>query len=401
MTTPDTLRASTACVLLAGGQSRRMGGGDKTLLDLDGRPMLAHVLDRLRPQVGPLLLNANGDPERFRSFDVPIVPDAVPGYAGPLAGILTGLEWARHNHPAVTHVLSAPADAPFLPTDLLARLHAALKEGDADIACAMSGGRSHPVCALWPVALADALRHAVVEEEMRKIDRWTARYRVAHVEWPTRPVDPFYNVNRPEDMEEARRLLETARGAVPPDDPVPAPQHVLNVGVVLETQPSTHPWGEDTVVPVAVVPGLGAEAPWRDLGTVGDRQRWCSPGLPVELFPKETEGYRYNLSAPEPAVYVVLRPAEGRLSREPFHVTVCPYEAETYLDGGDSTVETVPMPPEVLSWVQAFVERHHHDRPFVKRKQKPKSTDKTADDPFARIPPVQRHRQTPGGRHDA
>ncbi|MGE5147737.1 MAG: molybdenum cofactor guanylyltransferase MobA [Candidatus Eiseniibacteriota bacterium] len=194
-------------VLLAGGQSRRMGGGDKALRMLGGKTILARVIERARPQVAALVLNANGDPARFAEYGLPVAADVVEGYAGPLAGVLTGMEWARVHAPAARWLASFATDAPFLPTDLVARLGAAVADEAADMACASSAGRAHPVFGLWPVALADELKRAMVEEEMRKVDVWTARYRLVTVDFPAEPVDPFFNTNRPEDLEEAERLL--------------------------------------------------------------------------------------------------------------------------------------------------------------------------------------------------
>lgn len=202
-------RSETAGVLLAGGLARRMGGGDKGLRDLGGRSILDRILERVRPQVGPLVLNANGDPERFALYGLPVVADPVDGFAGPLAGVLAGLEWAADHAPGCRFVASFACDAPFLPIDLVDRLGEAVAAG-ADIACAASGGRTHPVFGLWPVALRADLRRALVEEGIRKVDVWTARYQIAEVEFPMRPVDPFFNANRPEDLAEAERLLASA-----------------------------------------------------------------------------------------------------------------------------------------------------------------------------------------------
>jgi molybdopterin-guanine dinucleotide biosynthesis protein A len=196
-----------AGIILAGGQSRRMGGGDKCLRPLGPKPILAHIIARARPQVTALALNANGDPARFAGFGLPVIPDVVEGFAGPLAGVLTGLEWAQTNAPHCRWLASFASDAPFLPTDLVARLLSAAQKDGADLARATSGGQEHPVFGLWRVDLADALRKAVVEDEMRKVDLWTARYRLVDVEFATSPVDPFFNVNRPEDLAEAERLL--------------------------------------------------------------------------------------------------------------------------------------------------------------------------------------------------
>ena len=202
---------AVAGVLLAGGLSRRMGGGDKCLLKLGGRTLLERVIERARPQVSALVLNANGDPARFASYGLPVTADAVKGFAGPLAGVLTGLEWAARNAPECEWVASFATDAPFLPTDMVQRMVDALAAERAEMACAASGGRAHPVFGLWPVSLADALRRALVAEEVRKVDVWTARYRLIEVDFPAEPIDPFFNANRPEDLEAAERFL--AEGA--------------------------------------------------------------------------------------------------------------------------------------------------------------------------------------------
>jgi len=196
-----------AGLLLAGGLSRRMGGGDKSLRTLGGRTILERIIATARPQVGPLVLNANGDPARFAAFGLPVATDVVEGYAGPLAGVLTGLEWAKVHAPGCDWVASFATDAPFIPGDLVARLVQAVEREGADLACARSDGQEHPVFGLWPVRLADDLRRAMVEEDIRKVDVWTGRYKLAIADFATDPVDPFYNTNRPEDLEEAERLL--------------------------------------------------------------------------------------------------------------------------------------------------------------------------------------------------
>jgi molybdopterin-guanine dinucleotide biosynthesis protein A len=193
-------------VLLAGGLARRMGGGDKPMRTIGGRTMLERVIARLKPQCGGLILNANGDPARFAAFGLPVIADGVPDFPGPLAGILAALDWAAANRPDVKVVLSAAADCPFLPRDLVARLEAARQAQDADLAVAASGGQTHPVIGLWSVRLRDELRHALVKEDVRKIDRWTARYKLVTASWPTEPVDPFFNANTIEDIAEAERL---------------------------------------------------------------------------------------------------------------------------------------------------------------------------------------------------
>lgn len=199
--------SNIAGVLLAGGQSRRMGGGDKCLRDLGGRPLLARIIERAAPQIGPLMLNANGDPARFVEFGLPVMDDVVGDYAGPLAGVLTGLEWAAEHAPGCDWVASFACDAPFLPLDLVERLFVGVAEGQADMACARSNGRDQPVFGLWPVRLAGDLRRAVVDEDIRKVDIWTARYRLAHVDFDDGELDPFFNVNRPDDFARAETIL--------------------------------------------------------------------------------------------------------------------------------------------------------------------------------------------------
>ncbi len=183
-----------------------MGGGDKARIRIGGATILDRVLGRLAPQCFRLVLNATGDAARFADTGLAVVADSVPNYAGPLAGVLAGLDWAASAAPEIAWVVSAPSDCPFLPRDLVARLHRARAAAGGQLACASSAGRRHPVAALWPVALREDLRRALTEEGVRKIDQWTARYRLAAAEWPATPVDPFFNVNTPEDTTEADRL---------------------------------------------------------------------------------------------------------------------------------------------------------------------------------------------------
>lgn len=197
---------ATLGLVLAGGLARRMGGADKPLIAIGGAPILDRVLARLAPDCVQMILNANGDAGRFASYRLPVVADDVPGFAGPLAGVLAGLDWAADNLPGIAFLASAPADCPFLPHDLVRRLHAARIAQGTELACAQSGGRRHPVVGLWPVALRDDLRQALVHEGLRKIETWTARHGVALAEWPAEPIDPFFNVNTPEDAAEADRL---------------------------------------------------------------------------------------------------------------------------------------------------------------------------------------------------
>jgi molybdopterin-guanine dinucleotide biosynthesis protein A len=197
-------------LVLAGGLARRMGGGDKALIRIGAATILDRVLDRLMPSCVGVVLNANGDPARFSRFGLPVVADDVAGFAGPLAGILAGLDWVAQHQPGVEWVVSAPGDCPFLPRDLMQRLHAALQAEGTPLACAQSGDWRHPVAALWPVALRHDLRRALVDEGLRKIEVWTGRHGVALASWPVAPFDPFFNVNTPDDVREAERIARDA-----------------------------------------------------------------------------------------------------------------------------------------------------------------------------------------------
>ena len=193
-------------LVLAGGLARRMGGGDKARIRIGGVTILARVVACLAPQCSAIIINANGDTTRFADTGLPIVPDSVPDFAGPLAGLLAGLDWAAVHAPEVAYVASVPGDCPFLPRDLVTRLHQARAASGQPLACARSGEWRHPVVGVWPVALRADLRHALTKEDLRKIELWTARHGVALADWPTAPVDPFFNVNTPEDAAAAERL---------------------------------------------------------------------------------------------------------------------------------------------------------------------------------------------------
>jgi len=196
-------------VILAGGQSSRMGGGDKSLLSLGGHSLLSHVIARLAPQAGAMALNANGDPTRFAATGLPVIKDSITGFAGPLAGVLAGLDWAAIQ--GATHIVTVAADTPFFPTDLTDRLTIAARDGQKPIALAATPGPDgkiyrHPTFGLWPVALRDDLRRAL-QDGLRKVVLWTDRHGTALAEFPVRGGDPFFNVNTPGDLAEARRLL--------------------------------------------------------------------------------------------------------------------------------------------------------------------------------------------------
>jgi molybdopterin-guanine dinucleotide biosynthesis protein A len=190
-----------------------MGGGDKARITIGGSTILQRVFDRLTPQCAGVIINANGDPARFADTRLPVVADSVPDFAGPLAGILAGLDWAAANAPQCEWLASVPGDCPFLPVDLVMRLHKARMAAGTPLACARSGEQRHPVVALWRVSLREDLRHALVGEGLRKIEIWTARHGVAVADWPVEPVDPFFNINTPEDAARARAIAAEFDGA--------------------------------------------------------------------------------------------------------------------------------------------------------------------------------------------
>ena len=201
MTIPPTLG-----LVLAGGLARRMGGGDKARLLIGGKTILPRVLDCIGPQCDRVIINANGDPARFADTGLPVIADSIPDFAGPLAGILAGLDWAAAHAPAVEWILSVPGDCPFLPRDLASGCtRHGLRRGRSLLARAPANGviRSS---ALWSVALREDLRHALIDDGLRKIEIWTARHGVAIADWPAQPVDPFFNVNTPEDAAHAGAL---------------------------------------------------------------------------------------------------------------------------------------------------------------------------------------------------
>lgn len=192
-----------------------MGGGDKSMRLLGGRPILARIVERLRPQVGDMVINANGDAARFAEFSVPVVPDEIPGLAGPLAGIHAGLDWVKHNRPGMTHAVTVATDTPFFPADLVQRFIAARGEGFG-LCIARSNAGTHPVIGLWPVELVSELETSLKAGE-RKAGKWVAEHGAIEVFFPDidiggTAIDPFFNINRPEDLVYADNLLrEQAR----------------------------------------------------------------------------------------------------------------------------------------------------------------------------------------------
>jgi molybdenum cofactor guanylyltransferase len=197
-------------VILAGGRATRMGGGDKGLRKVGGQRLMDHVITRLGPQCLGLAINANGDPARFDDFGLPVLPDSLPDQPGPLAGVLAGLDWAALQGAAA--IVTAAADTPFFPVDLVARLQAAA--GPSGLCIAGSPDETgrvqrHPTFGLWPVALRDDLR-AAVTGGMRKVVTWTDAHNAGLARFGSDPFDPFFNINTPEDILRAERLMRLA-----------------------------------------------------------------------------------------------------------------------------------------------------------------------------------------------
>jgi molybdopterin-guanine dinucleotide biosynthesis protein A len=201
-------------LILAGGRARRMAGRDKALLPFGTGNLLSRAADRLRPQCDVILLNASSDKSDFASCDLTVVRDSISDHAGPLAGILAGLDWMSDHAADASMLVTVPVDGPFFPHDLVARLRAAAAAQQVMAACARSGGRRHGVYGLWSPALRENLRDALLVRGIRKVDDWLAGHRVATVEWPDRPVDPFFNVNTPEDLAAGERYLKEIAGHV-------------------------------------------------------------------------------------------------------------------------------------------------------------------------------------------
>jgi len=189
-------------VILAGGRSSRMGGGDKCLAVMQDKPLIGHILAALTPQTGDILINSNSDPAPFLKYGQPVLPDVIAGFQGPLAGILTGMLWSRRRHPRHVYLLSAAGDVPFLPHDLVNRLHASLADGQADIAIAACPESPHPTIGLWPVDLAERLEHDLMETNIRSILQWISAFRVAQTEFPSHAL---MNVNTPAELEACRQ----------------------------------------------------------------------------------------------------------------------------------------------------------------------------------------------------
>jgi molybdenum cofactor guanylyltransferase len=183
-----------------------MGGGDKARIRIGGASILERTLTRLTPQCSRVIINANGDSTRFADTGLTVVADGVPDFGGPLAGVLAGLDWAAANAPGSEWLATVPGDCPFLPRDLVARLHDARAAAATPLASARSGEWRHPTVGLWPLALREDLRHALLSEGLRKVEVWTGRHGVAIADWPAIPIDPFFNVNTPEDAARAEAI---------------------------------------------------------------------------------------------------------------------------------------------------------------------------------------------------
>lgn len=196
-----------AGLVLAGGAGRRMGGANKALVSLAERPLIAHTIDRFAPQVGPLAISANRDAGRLSDFGLPVLADRDPRLLGPLAGILAGLEWAADT--GASHLATVAADTPFTPRDLVARLAAGTGTSPQAIALAVSGGRTHPVFGLWPVSLGEALANHLENDRDRSVMAFARIHGMCGVDFPIDDGrDPFFNVNTPDELDEARRILE-------------------------------------------------------------------------------------------------------------------------------------------------------------------------------------------------
>lgn len=198
-------------LILAGGRSRRMGGREKAFVEISGETLLSRTIARARPQVRELVINANGDPARFAGFGLPVIPDRIPGHLGPLAGIFAGLDWTRENRPEAKWLASFACDCPFFPRDLVQRLHAAAEAEHVPLAIAASGGRDHPVFALWSTKILETSESVLVTDRLRKVNDLIGRIPNATVEFALEPTDPFFNINTPDDLIRAESLLAHSR----------------------------------------------------------------------------------------------------------------------------------------------------------------------------------------------
>jgi len=194
-------------VILSGGLSRRMDNRNKAFIKLANKPLFEYVLENISAQCDTVIINSNCNGEQFEQYQLPVVKDSIEGFLGPLAGILTAMEWVKENSPEAQWLVSVPVDTPFLPNDLVKKLHHASQQDKASLVCAVSNERTHPIIGLWPISLMDDLRTAIQDEDMRKIDLWTARYKISHPVFEYEDIDPFFNINCDEDLAEAETLI--------------------------------------------------------------------------------------------------------------------------------------------------------------------------------------------------
>jgi molybdopterin-guanine dinucleotide biosynthesis protein A len=194
-------------LILAGGQARRMGGADKAFLKLGGETLIARAIARARPQAGEIIINANGDLERFASLGCGVIADRIGGFLGPLAGILGGFEWMRVNRPEARWLASFACDCPFFPADMVERLVAEAQSRGVPIAIAASGERHHPVFAVWSASLPVTSESVLRGEGLRKMDDFVAGFPNTRVVFPSAPIDPFFNINTPDDLVRAQILI--------------------------------------------------------------------------------------------------------------------------------------------------------------------------------------------------
>jgi len=203
------IKPPISAVILAGGAARRLGGGDKPLRTIAGKSILDWIIGRIEPQVQFLAISANGDPTRFASYALPVLPDLVPDL-GPMAGIASAMEWAKKTNPAASHVLLVSGDTPFLPPDLVERLSIVTALNASQIVAASSSGKIHPTIALWPLAAMPMIKKALSEKKGRRVSDWLSILNHHSVEWDHDLFDPFFNVNTPEDLQEAEKIALSA-----------------------------------------------------------------------------------------------------------------------------------------------------------------------------------------------
>jgi len=211
--------AAIVGVILAGGLSRRMEGPEKSLMVMDSKPLITHVATRLKEQIDVALINANGDPERFAFANLPVQADTVPGFAGPLAGVLAGMRWCMKHAPGASHIVTVAADTPLFPDNLVSAFRSAMlaaREPEKTICLAQSGGNRHPVFGLWPISIADDLERFLVEEDQQKVMLFAKRYQLELIDFPfldgkKGEVDPFFNINTPGDLIEAEQLMRNVQ----------------------------------------------------------------------------------------------------------------------------------------------------------------------------------------------